>query len=151
VWPVSEARGARPVKEREPAGGGKPAGGAHGGGQGGPADLGQAGQRAGQPERVDPAVAVLALVGMGVQFGLGGPQQTDLGVDLGVDLGGQVGHGDRRVVGIQLQRGVGGGQPVAGTLGALVAGGGPRDQPGKPGLAVSQQGVGVAAGAFQHC
>jgi hypothetical protein len=52
-----------------------------------------------------------------VEFGLGGPEQADLGLD----LGGQVGEGHSGVVVGQLQRGVGGGQPLGGALGVLLA------------------------------
>jgi hypothetical protein len=104
--------------ERSELGGvGEALGGAHGGGQGGAADLGQAWQAAGQAQRVDPAVAVLALGGVAVQLGLGGPQQADLGVH----LGGQIGDGHRGVVAGQLHQGAGGGKPRRGPVGVLVA------------------------------
>jgi len=52
-----------------------------------------------------------------VEFGLGGAQQTDLRLD----LGGQVGEGHSGVVAVQLQRGVGGGKPLGGATGVLLA------------------------------
>jgi hypothetical protein len=81
-----------------------------------------------------------------VEFGLGGPEQADLGVD----LGGQVGEGHRGVVAVQLQRGVGGGKPLGSALGALLTVRSLGDQPAKPDLANPEQGVGVGAGALQH-
>jgi hypothetical protein len=64
-----------------------------------------------------PAVAVLPLGGMALELSLGGPEQADLGLD----LGGQVGEGHRGVVVVQLQQGVGGGQPLGGATGVLLA------------------------------
>jgi hypothetical protein len=61
------------------------------------------------------------------QLRLGGAQQADLGVD----LGGQSFEGDRGMVGVQLQGGLGGGQPLGGAGGALVAHGGRVDKPGQ--------------------
>jgi hypothetical protein len=94
--------------------GGEAAGRAHGGDQGGATDGGQAGQAADQGRRVDPLVAGLPLAGVPVELGLGGPQQPDLAGD----LGGQLGEGHRGVVAVQLEGGVGGGQPLGGPLGA---------------------------------
>jgi hypothetical protein len=51
---------------------------------------------------------------VGGQLGLGGAQQPVLAGD----LGGQLGEGDRGVVAVQLEGGVGGGQPLGGPLGA---------------------------------
>ena len=112
----------------------------HGGDQGGAADGGQAGQAAGKCERVDPAVADLPLGSVAVQLDLDGAQQPDLGGD----LGGQILEGDGRMLAVQLQRGLGGGQPLGGAGGALLAVGGLGDQAGQPSSASSYQGGGVA-------
>jgi hypothetical protein len=77
---------------------------AHGGDQGGTADLGQSGQGAGQAAWIDPAVAGLALAGVAGQVGLGGAQQPHLGGD----FGGQISEGDGGVVAVQVQRRLGG-------------------------------------------
>src|SRR6266487_597000 len=53
----------------------------------------------------------------GARAQLGGPEQADLGLD----LGGQVGEGHRGVVVVQLQRGVGGVEPLGGATGVLLA------------------------------
>jgi hypothetical protein len=50
---------------------------------------------------------------------------------------------------VQLQRSVGGGQPLGGPLSTQVAVGGSGDHPDKPGPAGGQQGVGIGV-AFQH-
>ena len=144
VWPVSDALG-KAGEGPELGRGGEPGGGAHGGDQGRPADLGQAGQAAGQPCWVDPAVAGLPLGRVAVQLGLGGGKQAELGGD----LGGQILKGDSGVVGVQLQRGAGGAKPLLGPGRALLAVGGLGDhllQPSSPG---SNQRVGIGV-AFQH-
>ncbi len=89
---------------------------AHGGDQGGRADLAEAGQRPGQGAVVDPVVDVLAFAGVTGELGLGGAQQPDLGGD----LGGQVRERDRGVAGVEVDRRLRGGNPLAGPLGALV-------------------------------
>jgi hypothetical protein len=53
-----------------------------------------------------------------VELGLGGPEQADLGLD----LGGQVTEGHRGMVGVQLQQGAGGLEPLGGATGVLLAG-----------------------------
>jgi hypothetical protein len=143
LWPLSDALGARPVSSgtwRR----WRTAGPAHGGDQGGAADLGQAGQAAGQGGWVDPAVAGLSPGGVGGQLGLGGAQQPDLGGD----LGGQVLEGDGGVVAVQLDRGLGDLEPLGGAGRAEVVVGGFGDQPGQPGLPGGQERVGVGV-AFQ--
>ena len=98
--------GDSPVKERNCLPRREPGRVAHGGDQGGAADLGDAGQGAGEPGGVDPPVAGLAFGGVGGELGLDGAQQADLGGD----LGGQVGERDRRVAGVELERRLGGGR-----------------------------------------
>src|SRR6266568_4203379 len=107
----------KPGEGSKPAGGREPVGGAHGGGQGGPTDLGQAGQGAGQLERARPGGSSTPAGRHGARAQLGGPEQADLGLD----LGGQVGEGHRGVVVVQLQRGVGGVEPLGGATGVLLA------------------------------
>jgi hypothetical protein len=82
---------------------------------------------------------------VGGQLGLGGAQQ----VDLGVDLGSQLLPGDGGVVAVQLQRGVGGGQPLGGPLGALLTGRCGGQQPLQPAAARGHQGMGVRP-ALEH-
>ena len=55
-------------------------------------------------------VGGFAFLRVGGQFGLGRPEQPDLGAD----LGGQVGERDRRVIGVELDRGSRGGPPLPG-------------------------------------
>ena len=140
VWPVSDALAVQAGEGPERGRGGEAGGGAHGGDQGRPADLGQAGQAAGQPCWVDPAVAGLPLGGVAVQLGLGGGKQAELGGD----LGGQILEGDGRVVGVQLECGAGTSEPLVGPGRALLAAGGLDDHPGQPGTAGGQQRVGSA-------
>jgi hypothetical protein len=82
---------------------------------------------------------------VGGQLGLGGAQQPDLAVD----LGGQILEGDGGVVAVQLEGGVGGGQPLLGPLGALLTGRCGGQQPLQPGTAGGHQGMGVGP-AFEH-
>ena len=96
---------------------GEAGGVADGGDEGGSADVGDAGQGASQPGRVDPPVAGLAFGGVDGELGLDGAQQADLGGD----LGGQVGERDGGVAGVELERRLGGGDPLGGPLDALVA------------------------------
>lgn len=88
--PVSEALGTRPVKDRNWL---------------------PRWKRAGWPMAATRAAA-LALDGVGGELGLDGSQQPDLGGD----LGGEVGERDRRMVGVELDRCLGGGQPCGGPL-----------------------------------
>jgi len=76
---------------------------------------------------------------VGGQLGLGGAQQPDLGGD----LGGQFLPGDGGVVAVQLERGVGGGQPLGGPVGALLTGRCGGQHPLQPGAARGHQGMGV--------
>jgi hypothetical protein len=110
----------------------------------GGADLGEAGQAAGQLLRVDLAVPALPLAGVLVQLGLGGGEQPDLGLD----LGGQFGEGDGRVVAVQLEGGAGRGQPLFGPGDPQVPMGGLGDHPDQPGASGSDQRVRVGP-AFQ--
>ena len=105
-----DALGVRPVKDWNCAAGGEPGRVAHGGDQRGAADLGEAGQGAGELAGVDPPVGGLPFGGVGGQLGLDGAQQADLGGD----LGGEIGERDGRVLGVELDRGRGGGQPLVG-------------------------------------
>jgi len=50
------------------------------------------------------------------ELGVDGTQQPDLGGD----LGGQIGERDRRVIAVELDRGLGSGQPLPGPCPALV-------------------------------
>jgi hypothetical protein len=80
-----------------------------------------------------------------VEFGLGSPQQPDLAGH----LGGQLGEGNRGVVAVQLECGVGGGQPVGGPLGALLTGRCGGQHPLQSGMARGHQGMGVCP-ALEH-
>jgi hypothetical protein len=83
---------------------------AHGSDEGGAAHLGQAGQGAGQPGRVHVLVCGLTGIGVGGELRRDGPQQSDFGGDLGSEVG--EGHG--RMAGVELERSLGGGDPLAG-------------------------------------
>ena len=72
--------------------------------------------------------AALAFGGVRGEFGLDGAQQSDLGGD----LGGEVGERDRRVAGVELERGVRGGDPFVGPVGAVVVVRCLGDQRGEP-------------------
>ena len=100
VSPVSEALGTSPVKDRNCLPSSEAGGVAHGGDERGAADVGDAGQGAGEPGGVDPPVGGFAFGGVGGELGLDGTQQADLGGD----LGGQVGEGDGWVAGVELER-----------------------------------------------
>ena len=117
---------------------------AHARGQCGTADVGQAGQGPGQPGGVDRAVVVLAVGGVGGEFGGDGAQQPDLGGD----LGGQAGEIGGGVPVVEFQRCPGGIEPLAGAFGVLVVAGGLGDQSSQPGQASPGQGSGVGV-AFQ--
>src|SRR6266536_2828817 len=112
LLPVSDARGASPVKDRNlPAVGNRWAGP-------------MVAVRAGPPiwarpgrERARPGGSSTPAGRHGARAQLGGPEQADLGLD----LGGQVGEGHRGVVVVQLQRGVGGVEPLGGATGVLLA------------------------------
>jgi hypothetical protein len=92
-----------------------------------------------------PLVAGLPLPGGGGQLGVGGAQPADLAGG----LGGQLGAGDRGVIAVQLECGPGGGQPLLGSLGALVTGRCGGQHPLQPGTARGHQGMGVRP-ALQH-
>jgi hypothetical protein len=111
----------------------------HARGQCGAADVGQAGQRPGEAGGVHLLVVVLAVGGVGGEFGGDGVQQPDLGGDLGSQAG-EVGGG---VPVVEFQRCPGGIEPLAGAFGALVVAGGLDDQRGQPGQASPGQGTGV--------
>ena len=102
----------------------------------GPPDSASPGGDRGEGGRVHGLVAGLALGSVGGELGAGGAQQADLSRD----LGGQAGEVHSRVAGIQVQRGLGSVEPLAGTLGSLVSVGGPGDQGGQPCLAGPGQG-----------
>jgi hypothetical protein len=110
------------------------------------AGVGQAGLGAGEGGRVHGLVAGFALGGVGGEFGGDRAQQPGLGGD----LGGQAGEAGGGVTGVELQRGLGGLQPLAGAPGALVAVGGFGDQRSQPGLARPGQGTGVSV-TLQDC
>ena len=76
---------------------------------------------------------------MGGQLGLGGAQQPDLAGD----LGGQILEGDGGVIAVQLQGGVGGGQPLLSSLGALLTGRCAGQHSLQPGTADGHQRLGV--------
>jgi hypothetical protein len=79
------------------------------------------------------------------QLGLGGAQQPHLGGD----LGGQISEGDRGVIAVQLQGGVGGGTPLLGPGGSLMPGRCLGDQLLQPGWPGGKQHAWIGV-AFQH-
>lgn len=148
VSPVSAARGARPVNERNRLAVANRLAGPMVATSAGAADLGQAGQAAGQRCRVDLLVGGLPGGGVGGQLGLGGlggMQQADLGSD----LGGQVAPGDGGVVAVQVHRGSGSGQPLLRPCRAVLAAGGGADALCQAGVPGAQQRVRVRP-ALQH-
>jgi hypothetical protein len=117
VSPVSEALGVSPGEGAELLAVAEAGRAAHARGQCGTADLGQAGQGAGEPGGVHLLVVALAVGGVGGEFCLDGAQQPDLGGD----LGGQAGEVDGGVAGVEVKRCPGGIEPLAGA-GAVFGG-----------------------------
>jgi hypothetical protein len=79
------------------------------------------------------------------QFGLGGAQQPDLGHD----LGGEILEGDGGVIGVELDRGAGRGQPLLGAGDTLLAVGGGGEHLDQAGPAGGEQHVGAGV-ALEH-
>lgn len=112
---------------------------AHARGERGAADLGQAGQRPGEPGGIYLALAPLASGGVGSELGARGVQQPHLGGD----LGGQAREVAGGVAVLKLQGGLGALKPRAGAAGVLIAVGDLGDHRGQLGLGGPGQGARV--------
>ena len=137
----------QPGERLEPGCRPEPLGAAHGGDQQRRADLGDAGQAAGQLVGLDLAVGPLAGPLVDLLLGQHSAQQADLGGQLGGQLG--VGHGG--VVAVQGDRGLGDPDPPASACLGRGRGESParRQQLGDAVGAGVQQRAGVAV-ALQH-
>lgn len=107
----------------------------HGGNEHGPADVGDTGQRAGQPVGIDSAVGDLSGTGVGVALGQHRAHQPGFGRHLGCEIR----ERHRRVVAVELDRRGGDGPPGVGAVLAVMTTRCLADQADQPGTAGAQQ------------